>query len=85
MGETESDIVWDIEGVIADIQARRVNSVDVQTLRRVIMEIDRMRASMKRAKNGLGGIRHKFEHDGNAIGLAMLNGIYMDLDEALSE
>ena len=46
---------WEIEGVICDIEARRVNEVDVRTLRRVQEGIKRLQASMKRAINGLNG------------------------------
>jgi hypothetical protein len=49
-----------------------------------LREIKRLRASMKRAKNGIGGTLRHFEAEGNAIGQAMMEGVYLDLEETLA-
>ena len=50
----------------------------------VLKENVRLRACMERSKNSVGGVLCHFEEDGNAIGQAMMEGIYMDLDETLA-
>lgn len=44
----------------------------------------RLRACMERSKNGVGGVLRYFEEDGNAIGQAMMEGVYLDLEETLA-
>jgi hypothetical protein len=41
-------------------------------------------STLERARNGVGGLRRAMEERGEAIALASLDGIYMDIDEAIA-
>lgn len=47
-------------------------------------EVERLKETIRRARNGLGGLRRRFEEEHNAIGLAMIEMLCLDLDEALN-
>ena len=75
-GEGQYDSQWEAfdDGFAA--QAELTNGL--------LDEVLRLRACMERAKNGVGGTMRHFEEEGNSIGQAMMEGIYLDLDETLA-
>ena len=76
----ESNIDWkEKAGQYASMCTRNEDQIDS-----LEAEIERLRTCMIRAKNGIGGTRRFFEEDGNAIGQAMMEGVYLDLEETLA-